>query len=84
MLPKTLFEILNALLPELDLCPSITHLTLALLQDGSAKLAVDHDNLRVAEDNAEVALCDEERFIQGIENMSCIIFLESENSGEVT
>ena len=77
-LPGVIHESLSKLLPTLDLFDSVTSITLPFSQDNSGALVVDLDEVEMAEDMTEVALCCEDQIMLDIEDLDCAQFLESE------
>ena len=77
-LPRAFQDAMNKILPFVEFYASVTKISLGLWEDCAGKLVIDPQNIRVAEDRAEIEMSDEVRMLQDIDDLGCPQYLASE------
>jgi hypothetical protein len=78
VLPSAIQRLLRTLLPCITLDKLVTKLCVSLREDAEGDFIVSSDEIEVTEDDSEVQMSDEKKFLEEIDAMNCVQFVESD------
>ncbi len=80
LLPSAVQSLLRTLLPCIKLHKSVSKFCVSFREDAEGDFIVNSDKIEVTEDDLEVQMSDEKKFLEHIDATNCVQFVESDVS----